>query len=119
MAQRSSETSWRVQRREMGRYERQTMKTIYAIAGISCAIIPAAAAIIGGGNPCLIAGFTLTLLGGGGVGWLLNECASRADVATSPALPIAETSLHHSPHKRSPRAGSKSTLLQVRGGLPA
>lgn len=55
------------------------MKLLYAIAGISCAIIPAAAAIVGGGNACLIAGFTLTLLGGGGVGWLLCERAMVAD----------------------------------------
>jgi len=95
------------------------MKTLYAIAGISCAIIPAAAAIIGGGNLCLISGFTLTLLGGGGVGWLLNECANRADVATSPASPIAETSLHHSKRTRNPRVGSKPKSLPVRGGLPA
>jgi len=95
------------------------MKTLYAIAGISCAIIPAAAAIIGGGNLCLISGFTLTLLGGGGVGWLLNECASHADVATSPASPIVEANPHHSAHKRSPRVGSKSKLPQVRGALPA
>jgi len=95
------------------------MKTLYSIAGASCAIIPAAAAILGGGNICLISGFTLTLLGGGGVGWLLNECASRADVATSPESPIAETNLHHSKRTHSPRAGSKSTLLPVRGGLPA
>jgi hypothetical protein len=57
------------------------MKTLYSIAGISCAIIPAAAAIIGGGNICLISGFTLTLLGGAGVGWLLCDCARVAMVA--------------------------------------
>jgi len=95
------------------------MKTLYSLAGISCAIIPAAAAIIGGGNLCLISGFTLTLLGGGGVGWLLNECASRADVATLPESPIVEVSRHHSAHKRSPRVGSKSKSLPVRGALPA
>lgn len=94
------------------------MKTLYALAGISCAIVPAAAAILGGGNLCLISGFTLTLLGGGGVGWLLNECANRADVASVPASPIVAPSLHHSKRTRNPRAGSKPTLRPVRGALP-
>lgn len=57
------------------------MKLLYAIAGISCAIIPAIAAIVGGGDPCMIAGFALTLLGGAGVGWLLCDCARVAMVA--------------------------------------
>lgn len=95
------------------------MKPLYALAGISCAIIPAAAAILGGGNPCLIAGFTLTLLGGGGGGWLLNECASREGVATVPESPITEPSLRRSKRTRSPRVGIAPTLRPARGGLPA
>lgn len=95
------------------------MKPLYAIAGTSCALLPAAAAIIGGGNACLIAGFTLTLLGGGGVGWLLNECASREAVATSPESPIAEPSRHRLKRTRNPRVGTAPTLRPARGGLPA
>lgn len=103
----------------MGRYERQTMKTLYAISGASCAIIPAAAAILGGGNPYLIAGFALTLLGGGGVGWLLCDCASRDASATSEESPIETANLHHSRHKRSPHARIAPTSRPLRDGLPA
>lgn len=95
------------------------MKLLYAISGASCAIIPAAAAILGGGNPYLIAGFCLTLIGGGGVGWLLCECASRADVATSPASPTSAASLRHSARTRSPRVRSISTSRPLRDGLLA
>jgi hypothetical protein len=95
------------------------MKTLYAISGASCAIIPAACAIACGGNAYLIAGFALTLIGGGGVGWLLNECANRADVATFEASPTVAPNLHHSKRTRSPRARSIPTSRPVRGGLPA
>ena len=95
------------------------MKLLYAIAGISCAIIPAAAAILGGGNPYLIAGFALTLIGGGGVGWLLNECASRDGAATLPESPTSAASLRHSARTRSPRVRNIPTSRPLRGGLPA
>lgn len=119
MAQRSSREGGRVQHWKMGGYERQAMKLLYAISGASCAIIPAAAAILGGGNPHLIAGFALTLLGGGGVGWLLNECANRADVATLPESPIDEANLRHSRRTRSPRVRSIPTSRPAHDGLPA
>lgn len=93
------------------------MKLLYAISGASCAIIPAAAAILGGGNAYLIAGFALTLLGGGGVGWLLCECATRADVATLPESQTSAANLHRSARTRSPRARSISTSRPVHAGL--
>lgn len=95
------------------------MKTLYAISGASCAIIPAAAAIACGGNAYLIAGFALTLIGGGGVGWLLCECANRADVAILPESQTDSTNLHHSKRTRSPRVRSISTLRPAHGGLGA
>lgn len=95
------------------------MKLLYAISGASCAIIPAAAAILGGGNPYLIAGFALTLIGGGGAGWLLCECASRDGAAILPESPTDAANLHHSKHTRSPRARSIPTSRPLRDGLPA
>jgi hypothetical protein len=95
------------------------MKTLYALAGISCAIIPAACAIACGGNAYLIAGFALTLIGGGGVGWLLNECANRDGVATFEASPTVAESLHRSKYTRSPRVRSIPTSRPLRDGLPA
>ena len=95
------------------------MKTLYAISGASCAIIPAAAAILGGGNPHLIAGFALTLIGGGGVGWLLCECANRDASATLPASPTSAANLRHSGRTRSPRARSTPTSRPAHDGLPA
>lgn len=119
MAQRAGKEGWREFNRQMGGHERQAMKTLYAISGASCAIIPAAAAIACGGNAYLIAGFALTLLGGGGVGWLLCDCATRADVATLPESPTSAANLHRSGRKRSPRVRSISTLRPLRDGLPA
>lgn len=103
----------------MGGYERKTMKLLYGTFGAISFIAPCVGAILGGGNPCLIAGFCLTLIGGGGVGWLLCECASRADVAISPESPKDAANLRHSARTRSPRVRSTPTSRPVRDGLPA
>lgn len=93
------------------------MKLLYAISGASCAILPAAAAIACGGNAYLIAGFALTLLGGGGVGWLLNECATRDASATLPESPTSVENLRHSKRTRSPRVHIAPMSRPLRDGL--
>ena len=95
------------------------MKLLYGTFGAISFIAPCVAAIIGGGNPYLIAGFALTLIGGGGVGWLLNECASRDGAATLPESPTSAASLRHSARTRNPRVRNIPTSRPLRGGLPA
>jgi hypothetical protein len=95
------------------------MKLLYATFGAMFVIAPCLGAILNNGNAYLIAGFGLTLLGGGGVGWLLCECANRADVATLPESPKGAESRRHSQHKRIADARSIPMSRPVRGGLAA